>query len=885
MKRVCLTINGHVHDFVVDPDRTLLDLLRDDLGLTGAKQACDHKGQCGACTVIVNGRAVRSCIIKAGSLEGARVVTVEGLGTPENPHPIQEAYALTGAIQCGFCTPGMVMATKALLDVNPNPGVEEIKNGLRHNLCRCTGYKKIIEAVQLAGRFIRGETTPDEVRPKPADGYMGVSHPRPSALPKACGTAQFSADIRIPGALEMAVWRSPVPHARILSIDTSQAEKMPGVAGVLRAEDIKGTNFLKIQVADRQVLCTDKVRYIGDPVVAVAAETRAQAEAALEAVKVELEPLPVLKTPEEALADGAILIHEDRPNLCMSQPVARGNAEEALRNSAAVVEARFTTPHVFMAPLESEASVAYWEDEDMGEDALLVVVGRSINIHHHLAVLQEALGWENIRYLEAFTGGQFGIKIDIISEGIAGAAAIKFKRPVRYVPGLAENMVMTSKRHAFDMKVKLGADSKGKLTGYFNDMLMDKGAYYSINAPAGRALMTFPGSYHIPSFDAGIKVVYTNNAWGSAARGAGQPQVSFAIESAMDMLADKLGMDPFEFRLQNSLQPGQAKTTGGVADVWPFPDVMKAIRPHYERALKDAAAHRTGRMRRGVGLGAGAHGVGRSGEVAVVAVELETDGSVSVYAAAADPGEGNDSMLSQITANLLNIPLDKIRLYTRNTDVTAASGAASGSRITFMLGGALVKALEQVKEAMRETGAKDVEGLLAAGKPKRYVGRKTNVDFGPMDPVTGQGPYFLTEIHGVQMVELEVDTETGEVTILKITAAVDAGTVINPQNMTGQLEGGMDMGAGFALREEYVAGYSKDWATFKFPTIRNSFEMETILLQTPRSVGPLGATGVGEMCMVPTAPAITNAIANACGARIFNLPATPEKVLAAMGKA
>ena len=215
------------------------------------------------------------------------MITVEGLGTPENPHLIQEAYALSGAIQCGFCTPGMIMATKALLDTNPNPDVEEIKKALRHNLCRCTGYKKIIEAVQLAGRFIRGEITPDDVRPKPTDGFIGVSHPRPSALPKACGTAHFTGDIRIKGALELAVLQSPIPHARIVSIDTSQAEKMPGVVGVLRAADIKGTNFLKLQVPDRPVLCSDKVRYIGDPILAVAAETKAQAEAALEAVKVD----------------------------------------------------------------------------------------------------------------------------------------------------------------------------------------------------------------------------------------------------------------------------------------------------------------------------------------------------------------------------------------------------------------------------------------------------------------------------------------------------------------------------------------------------------------------------------------------------------------------
>jgi len=309
---------------------------------------------------------------------------------------------------------------------------------------------------------------------------------------------------------------------------------------------------------------------------------------------------------------------------------------------------------------------------------------------------------------------------------------------------------------------------------------------------------------------------------------------------------------------------------------------MKAMRPHYERALKEAAAHRTGRMKRGVGLGAGAHGVGRPGEVAVAVAELDPDGGISIYAAAADPGEGNDSMLSQLTADFMNIPLPKVRLYTRDTRQTSASGPAAGSRITYMVGGALINALEQLKETMRETGAKTPDELKAAGKPKRYLGQKKTETSGPMDPKTGQGPSFVSEIHGVQMVELEVDTENGEVTILKVTAAVDAGTVINPQNLTGQLEGGMDMGVGMALREEYVAGQTKDWITFEFPTIRHSFEMETILTETPRTKGPRGATGVGEMCLVPTAPAVINAIKNATGVRICDLPATPQKIKAAL---
>ncbi|MFH0728269.1 MAG: molybdopterin cofactor-binding domain-containing protein [Pseudomonadota bacterium] len=882
MRPIHLKINGVLRQVTVHADRTLLDLLREDLGLTGAKQSCDKKGQCGACTVIVNKKAVLSCLTKAVTLDGADVMTVEGLGTPENPHLIQEAFVISGAIQCGFCTPGMIMAAKALLDINPDPDTAAIKEALARNICRCTGYKKIVEAVKLAAGFLRGELTPEQVRPKVSEGPLGVSHPRPSSLSKACGTARFTADIPVENALELAVWRSDIPHARILSIDAAEAIRVTGVAGIMTAADIRGSNRLKYLVPDRPVLCKDKVRYIGDPVLILAADTKAQAAAALKKVKVVLDPLPVLSGPEAALAADAVAVHEDRPNLCFEQPQIKGDAKIALKNSVAVIDAVFTTQINHQAPLEPEASLACWEGD--GEDRKLVITGRSINIHFHLGMLQEALGWENMSYIEAHSGGQFGIKVDVISEGIAGAAAIHFNRSVRYIPSLAESMLMTSKRHAFQMRVKMGADAKGHLTAYCNDMLVDKGAYYSIgHTVVARAMLMLSGSYHIPNIEARGRLVYTNNPWGSAARGAGPPQVNFALECAMDMLANKLNIDPFEFRLRNSLQPGQCKSTGRVVQQWPFPGLMEALRPHYERAVREANAHRSGTVKRGVGLGTGAFGIGGPGDASVVAVELDADGGISIYAAAADPGEGNDSMLIQLTAKFMDLPLEKIRIHTRSTENTAASGPAAGSRITYMIGGALINGLGQLKQAMTETGTKTGDELSSAGRPARYLGRKKNEDAGPLDPQTGQGPSFESQVHAVQMAELDVDTETGQVTVRKMTTAVDAGTVIHPQNLTGQLEGGIDMGVGWALREEYIAGKTKDWVTFKFPRMRHSFNMETIIRETFRLLGPLGATGIGEMCLVPTAPAVINAINNATGVWIRDLPATPEKIKAGLG--
>jgi len=883
MKKVRLKLNGLSKQFVVGPERVLLDLLREDLDLTGAKQSCDRKGQCGACTVIVNGRAVRSCLAKVVDLDGAEIITVEGLGTPDNPHLIQEAFVLAGAVQCGFCTPGMIMAAKVLLDQNPDPSTEEIKQALRRNLCRCTGYVKIIEAVKLAGKFLRGETSPDQIRPDAGGPKLGVSHPRPTAMLKACGLAAFTADIRLQGALELAVVRSTQEHALIKAIDSSLARRMDGVAGVMTAKDIRGTNRLKFVVSDRPILCEDRVRYLGDAIAIVAAETKSQALAAAEAVEVEYELLPVLKNPAEAMAEGAAQLHQEFPNVCFRQPQIKGEAEKALAESAAVIEAEFSTQFNHQAPLEPEASLAYLEGE--GDEAQLIVVGRSINIHFHLAQLQEGVGWENMRYEEAFSGGQFGIKVEVISEGIAAAAALHFQRPVRYIPSLAESMLMTSKRHPFTMKVKLGADAQGKLTAYTNDFIIDNGAYHSIGSTVcKRALWMLSGAYNIPNVHALGRLVYTNNPWGSAARGAGPPQVNFALESAMDMLAEKMGLDPLEFRRINSLQPGQTKSTGQAVEQWPFPELCEAIRPHYERARREADAFRDGPVRRGVGLGAGSFGIAMPGDGAVAAVELDEDDGVTIYAAAADPGEGNDSMLTQITAHVLDLPLDKVRLVTRDTDRTAASGPAAGSRVTYMIGGAVLDALDKLKEAMGQAGERTYQGLKKAGLPTRFLGKKKTVVSGPLDPETGQGPSFESEVHDIQLAEIEVNTETGEVKVIRMTTAVDAGPVINPQNLKGQLEGGMDMGAGYALREEYVHGQTKDWVTFKFPTMRTAFDMEIIVRETPRVRGSLGATGVGEMTLVPTAPAIMNAIRDATGIRIRNLPATPEKIKAALAR-
>ncbi len=880
MKEISLTINGIERKVMCTPDKVLIDLLREDLKLTGAKQSCDRKGQCGACTVIVNGKAVRSCLQKVERLEGADIITIEGLGTPENPHLIQEAFVLAGAIQCGFCTPGMIMTTKGLLDKNSDPTIEEIKKAFAHNLCRCTGYTKIIDAVQMAAQFIRGENSPEKEREKIGTEMIGESHQRPSAMIKACGLAKFSADIQLDNPLEVAVVHSTEYHAVIKSVDPSEAVKMPGVAGIMTADDIQGTNRIRVFVPDQPVLCEDVVRTLGDPIAIVAAETREQARAAAAAVRVTYEPLPVMMTPEASLAEGAYQIHKHSPNLCFTQPQTRGDAEKAIADAKVSVEAEFSTQMNHQAPLEPEVSVACLEGE--GEEAELVVYGRGIQINAMAAQIQEAVGWDKVRYKEPFVGGQFGIKASIVTEAVAAAAALHFKRPVRYVPSLAESMLVTNKRHPFAMKIKMGADADGYFTGYTNEFVVDKGAYFLLGPIIPlRTLHMLSGPYKLDNIYGMAKLAYTNNASGGAARGAGPPQGAFAMECAIDMVADQLGMDKLEIRKKNSLRPGEAMSTGVKAEQWSFPELCDAIKPHWDRAKRDAAAGKTGGVMRGVGLGCHSFGIAEPGDNAQLFVELDPDDGITIYAAVADPGEGNDSMLTQIAAHTLGIPREKVRLYTRDTDKTVDMGPSAGSRMTYMAGGALLNALDKLKAVYKESGLKTYAEFKAAGKPTRFEGTKA-VPGGELDPVTGQGPGYDSQVHNIQMAEVEVDTGTGEVRVLKITSAVDAGTILHRLNFEGQSEGGMDQGVGYALREEYVHGKSNDWKTFKFPTMQQSFEVEHVTREETRIRGPLGATGIGEMTMTSTAPAVINAIHDACGVWICDLPATPEKVKAAL---
>ena len=432
-----------------------------------------------------------------------------------------------------------------------------------------------------------------------------------------------------------------------------------------------------------------------------------------------------------------------------------------------MLKPNFPPRQITRHPWNRKFPVAYFEGE--GENPQLVVVGRSINIHTHLAQIQEAVGYTNMRYKEAFSGGQFGIKAVDYHRSCHRRRGITFQTSCTLCPqhGRIDAHYFET-ACLYNMKVKLAADASGHITAYFNDFTVDKGAYTLLGVSAMmRSIYMMQGSYNIPNIKALGQTVYTNNASGGAARGAGPPQSNFALESAVDMLAEKLGIDPLEFRRMNSLKPGQTKSTGMVVQQWPFAELCDAIKPHYERAKKEAQAFNAkgGKLKRGVGIACHSFGIGDARRCRQMAIEIDPDDGVTIYAAVADPGEGNDSMLTQIAAHQLGLPLEKIRLYTRDTDKTVGMGPAAGSRMTLMAGNALLNAIENLQNAMKEAGAKTYAELKKAGKPTRYDGFVKNRGSAGIDPKTGQGTPFVSDCHNIQMAEVEVNTETGAVRV------------------------------------------------------------------------------------------------------------------------
>ncbi len=900
-----INVNG-TDVFVVAPaDESLAVVLRGQLGLTGTKVGCGE-AQCGCCNVIVNNKLVRSCATKMSKLaEGAAVTTIEGIGTPNHMHPLQLAFIIHGAIQCGFCTPGFIVSAKALLDQNPNPTRDDVREWYHkhRNACRCTGYKQIVDAVMDAAKVLRGEMKAEALLYKaPASGDVwGTRHPRPTSVAKATGTINYGADlgVKMPEAtLQLALVQAKVSHANIKAIDTSAAEKMPGVVKIVTHKDVKGKNRITGLITfptnkgdgwDRPILCDQKVYQFGDAIAIVCADTKEQAQAAAEKVKVELEVLPTYMSAPAAMADDAIEIHPGTPNVYYEVPIKKGEETAPLMDKAAhVVEGEYylqRQPHLTMEP---DVGCAFMDD-----DGVLNIHSKSIGIHLHHAMIAPGLGIEpeKLRLAQNTTGGTFGYKFSPTMEALLGVACMATGRPVYLCYDYFQHITYTGKRSPFWVKLKFGADEKGKLMAMESDWSVDHGPYSEFGDLLTMRGAQFIGAgYGIANIRGLGRTVATNHAWGSAFRAYGSPQSFFASESLMDELAEKTGMDPLELRAINMYKEGDTTPTGQPPEVYPFAEMVEKLRPLYKAAKEKAKNESNGQVKKGVGIALGIYGCGLDGaDASEIRVELNPDNTVTVYNSWEDHGQGADiGTLGTAHEALrpLGLKPEQIKLVMNDTGITPNSGPSGGSRQQVVTGNAIINGCQMLINAMKKSngGYRTYEQMKEEKIPVSYTGNWTSSMCNACDMETAQGNPFCTYMYGLFMAEVAVDTTTGKTKVEGYTAFADVGKINSRLAVDGQMYGGIAQGIGLALSEDFED--LKKHTSLKACGIPYAKDipdkMEIHYIESPRPDGPFGAAGVGELPLTSTHVAVVNAIADATGARVKSLPALPEKVLAAM---
>ncbi len=622
-------VNGIERNLFVNPDSPLVNVIRGQVHLTGTKVGCGE-GHCGACDVIMNGKLTRSCVVKMSRVpDEAQILTIEGLGTPDKLHPIQKAWIKHGGAQCGFCTPGFIMSAKALLDSNPKPSREEVRDWFQsnRNVCRCTGYIPLVDAVMDAAKVMRGEMKEEELDFKmPADGRIwGSEYPRPTAVAKVTGALDYGADLGLklpPNMLHIALVQAKVSHANIKGIDASEAEKMPGVAKVVTHKDVKGRNRITGLITfptnlgdgwDRPILCDEKVFQYGDAIAMVCASTLEEARAAAEKVKVDLEVLPAYMSAPAAKAADAIEIHPGTPNHYFTQKLEKGGDTAPIFGDPNVVSVEENVissrqPHM---PLEPDVAFAW-----PGDDGKLHIHSKSIGVHLHHAMICPGLGLEpeNLVLAANPMGGTFGYKFSPTIEALVGVAAMATGRPCLLNFNYRQQMQYTGKRSPFFINIKLAADKEGKLLAMDTDFDVDHGPYSEFGDLLTLRGIQFTGAgYDIPNIKGEGRTICTNHAWGSAFRGYGAPQSFLASEIAMDELAEKLGMDPLELRFKNAYRKGSLNISGQEPDSYSLPEMLEALRPKYKAALEKAKKESTATHKKGVGLAVGVYGSGLDG--------------------------------------------------------------------------------------------------------------------------------------------------------------------------------------------------------------------------------------------------------------------------------
>lgn len=937
MNTIACTINGQSRTLNAEPGETLLVALR-RAGFFGVKHGCDS-GDCGACTVLLDGAPANTCITLAGRAEGREITTVESLRSNGELHPLQQAFIDegVGAIQCGFCLPGVLLSARHLLDHNPAPTEAEVRDALSGHLCRCTGYRMQVNAVLAAAARLRGEavTPPAHAAVLAEEAELkivGHGKAKVDALPLLTGRPVFTDDVHIEGMLSARILHSPHAHARIRDIDTSEAEALPGVHAVLtykntprRPFTTAGQSYPELSPYD-MVSLDNKVRFVGDRVAVVAAETPEIAERALELIEVDYEVLPACLTPEEAMRPGAPIIHDEPDaeriydasrNLAASIAASKGNVSRGFEEAHLVLERTYRVPQPQQTPLETHTCITYLDEYDR------LVVRTSTQVPFHTRrIVARVLGLpvKRVRVIKPRIGGGFGSKQEAVIEDLCGHLTLATGRPVRLEYSRHEEFTASRSRHPQAIRLRTGVTRDGRITAIEMRVIAAAGAYgthtLTVQANTGSKALWL---YKSPNLYFSADCYYTNVAPPGAFRGYGAPQGFLALEVHMDEVAEALGMDPMEFRRKNWVGIGDTNPLGDqLYDAAPgFRDQISScgLPECVERGQAAIGWERRGRrevpgkphLRRGIGGACAMQGSAVPGiDMGAVIIKINDDGSFNLLSGAADTGGGGDTILAQIAAEVLGCSVDDIIVYTADTDFTPFDKGAYASSTTFLSGRAAQLAAEQVREQILAVASRMLE--CDAQELTLADGRVTSADGDSVSladiaiqtlhrenqfQIMGHASYMSRPCpppFAAQFAQVTVDVETGEVRVEKIVSALDVGMPINPSGVEGQNDGGVTQALGYALCEEMVYDeqgrlLNPRFGPYHIFQAHEMPELHPITVETWEPNGPFGAKAAAEIPIDAVAPAIVNAVADATGIRIRELPLTPERVLRALKEA
>ena len=834
--------------------QSLLRFLRDEMHLTSVKDGCSQ-GACGACTVLIDGETCKACVLQTDRLEGRSIITVDGLSKWES-EVYTYAYGEAGAVQCGFCIPGMIMCTKGLLDVNPDPTRDEIAYALRNNYCRCTGYVKIIAAVKLAAKIMRAGKIPAAGAD---DWLLGSRVHRLDVEEKVLGYGKYPDDYYLDGMCYGTALRSKYPRARVLSIDTTAAKALPGVIDVFTAADIPGENKIGHLKHDQYTMIPvgGLTHYLGDAIALVAAEDMETAEKAKKLIKVEYEVLPAVHNIQEAAAEGAPLVFdEETTNVQAYKHVSRGNADEAISKAAHVISHHFETPWTEHAFLEPECAVAYIDDDG---DVMIISTDQSAYCTLHESSLM--LGTDKVKCQNALVGGGFGGKEDMTVQHLAALITYLTRRPVKVRLTRAESLLIHPKRHHFEMDFTMGCDEEGHIMGVKAKVASDTGAFASLGGPVlERACTHAAGPYAYENFEIEGRAYYTNNPPAGAFRGFGVTQTCFATETLLNMMADEIGFTPWEIRSRNAIRPGGVLPNGQIVDESTgLVETLEAVKEEYEAALAAGKPVGIACAMKNAGVGVGIPDWGR------VKLIVEEDAKLHIYSGASCIGQGLGTVLVQMTVTNTDLTRDDIVYERSNTWIAPDSGTTSGSRQTMITGEACRRACEKLMEAKgSDKSLKDLIGQEFYGD---YLAKTDPLGADVPNPVSHVAYGYATQV-------CILNEKTGKID--RMIAAHDVGKAVNPLSCEGQIEGGVVMSIGYAVREKYPIDENckpiEKYGSIGLIRAHEIPKIDAIVIDKPGLNVACGAIGIGEITSIPTAPAITDAYYRYDGSRRYVLP-------------